>query len=408
MSGPLNHRPRVVVVGAGPAGASLALLLAREGVAVTLVEGSTSLERQFRGEALMPSGLEALAAMGLLELIQSLPHRPLLGWRFVVSGQELFTATEPLGGDPYRPCTLVSQPALLEALLKLAGTYPSFAIELGQPVVELLWQQERLAGVQLRDGRHLSADLVIGCDGRGSLVRQKAGLALQSSPSPIDLLWFQLASPAASPLAGCFTTLAGTEGVFSAFESASGGLQLGWVIGKSQATPDLSTEDWIERMAASSPPQLATWLRKWRDGLGAPSRLTVQVGSTERWCQPGLLLLGDAAHPMGPVRAQGINMALRDALVAARRLLPLLSTSCSGAALDGVAAQIEAERRPEIISMQTLQAAEAARGEQLRQHGWLRWALAIAAPLAGPAIAAHWSQQQQPLRQGLAQLPGPS
>jgi 2-polyprenyl-6-methoxyphenol hydroxylase-like FAD-dependent oxidoreductase len=109
---------------------------------------------------------------------------------------------------------------------------------------------------------------------------------------------------------------------------------------------------------------------------------------------------------MGPVRAQGINMALRDAWVAAMRLLPLLSSGCSGAALDGVAVQIEAERRPEITDMQTLQAAEAARGEQLRQQGWLRGALAIAAPLVGPAIAAYWSQQQQPLRQGLAQLPG--
>lgn len=403
----MSHRPKVVVVGAGPAGASLALLLARGGTAVTLVEASTNLERQFRGEALMPSGLEALAAMGLLELIPGLPHRPLVEWRFVVNGKELFTATEPLGGDPSRPCTLVSQPALLEALLKRGSTYPSFAIERGQPVVDLLWQQERVAGVQLRDGSQLPADLVVGCDGRGSLVRQKAGLALQSSPSPIDLLWFPLASPAASPLAGSFTTLVGPQGVFSAFESASGGVQLGWVMSKSQATPELSREGWIERMAALSTPQLAAWLRQWRGGLGAPNRLTVQVGLAERWCQPGLLLLGDAAHPMGPVRAQGINMALRDAWVAAMRLLPLLSSGCSGAALDGVAVQIEAERRPEIISMQTLQAAEAARGEQLRQQGWLRGALAIAAPLVGPAIAAHWSHQQQTLRQGLAQLPGP-
>ncbi len=403
----MNHRPRVVVVGAGPAGASLALLLARGGVAVTLVEANTSLERQFRGEALMPSGLEALAAMELLELIPDLPHRPLVGWRFVVNGHELFTATEPLGGDPSRPCTLVSQPALLEALLKRAGTYHSFAIERGQPVVDLLWHQERVTGVQLRDGRQLPADLVVACDGRSSLVRQKAGLALLGGTSPIDLLWFQLASTAASPLAGSFTTLVGPQGVFSAFESASGGVQLGWVISKSQPTPDLARDGWIEQMAALSPPQLAAWLREWRGELGAPSRLKVQVGLAERWWHPGLLLLGDAAHPMGPVRAQGINMALRDAWVAATRLLPLLSSGNADAALDGVVAQIEAERRPEIKEMQTLQAAEAARGEQLRQQGWLRGALAIAAPLVGPAIAAHWSHQQQPLRQGLAQLPGP-
>ena len=103
----------MVVVGGGPAGASLALVLARSGLTVTLVEARTSLVRQFRGEALMPSGLDALSAMGLVELLPALPHRPLQGWRFIVNGRELFSAAEPLGGDPRRPCTLVSQQALL-------------------------------------------------------------------------------------------------------------------------------------------------------------------------------------------------------------------------------------------------------------------------------------------------------
>jgi len=398
-----------VVVGAGPAGASLALLLARSGVAVTLVEASSSLARQFRGEALMPSGLEALAAMGLTNLLETVPHRPLQGWRFVLNGCELFHANEPLGGDPQRPCTLVNQPALLEALLLEAQGYPSFALERGEPVSDLLWDQGRVAGVRLRDGRHLEAELVVACDGRASLVRQKAGLALVGSPSSIDLLWFQLACPSPSPLQGRFTTLVGPEGVFSAFDSAGGGVQLGWVLGKGERVPACSRDEWIERMATLSPPELAAWLRQWRAGLGDPSRLAVQVGLAERWWAPGLLLLGDAAHPMSPVRAQGINMALRDAWVASAKLLPLLRSALQpplpSSALDGVLVAIEAERRPEISALQALQAAEAARGDQLRRQNWLRSGLALAAPVVGPAIAAHWSHQQQPLRQGLSALP---
>ena len=409
MSEPLNSAPtpRVVVVGAGPAGASLALLLARAGVAVTLVEASTSLTRQFRGEALMPSGLEALAAMGLTPLLAALPQRPLQGWRFVLNGRNLFTAPEPLGGDPKRPCTLVSQPALLEALLELAAACPSFALERSQPVVDLLWCQGRVGGVQLRGGRQIEADLVIAGDGRSSLLRQKAGLELVEGASPIDLLWFQLACAGTTPLDGCFTTLVGAEGVFSAFESAAGGLQLGWVLEKDAPVPALSGESWIERMASLCPPELAAWLRQEHTGLSAPTRLAVQVGLAAPWWRPGLLLLGDAAHPMSPVRAQGINMALRDAWVASARLLPLLRSGATGAAIDGVLAAIEAERRPEITELQGLQAAEASRGELLRHQAWLRCGLALTAPIAGPAIAAHWIHQQQPLRQGLATLPTP-
>jgi 2-polyprenyl-6-methoxyphenol hydroxylase-like FAD-dependent oxidoreductase len=399
----------VVVVGGGPAGASLALVLARSGLAVTLVEARTSLVRQFRGEALMPSGLDALGAMGLAELLPALPHRPLQGWRFIVNGRELFSAAEPLGGDPRRPCTLVSQQALLELLIEQGQAFPGFVLERGQPAVDLLWHQERVVGVQLGDGRRLEADLVLACDGRASLLRQKAKLKLVDGTSPIDLLWFQLACPTGSPLQGNFTTLVGATGVFSAFESAAGGLQLGWVLAAGDRAPALGQPEWIEKLASLCSGELALWLRQWGAGLSEPTKLAVKVALAERWWRPGLLLLGDSAHPMGPVRAQGINMALRDACVASARLVPLLCGQATDGeqAFDGTLAAIEAERRPEIEAIQALQALEAARGEQLRSQAWLRRGLALAAPLIGPAIAAHWSHQQQPLRHGLSALPQP-
>ena len=107
---------RFVVVGAGPAGLSLALQLARAGHHVALVEASRQFSRQFRGDALMPCGQEALARMGLSALVAGLPQRPLAGWSVWVNGRKLFAVAEPMGS--LQPCRLVPQQLLLEALLE--------------------------------------------------------------------------------------------------------------------------------------------------------------------------------------------------------------------------------------------------------------------------------------------------
>ena len=393
----------VVIVGAGPAGATLALLLSRAGIAVTLVESNPGQRRCFRGEALMPSGLAALEQMALLPQLEGLPHRPLAGWRFVVNGRELFTAAEPLGGDPQRPCTLVSQPAFLDGVLReaLATNHLEFLAQ--TTAKQLIWQAGRIAGVVLGDGRQLAADLVVACDGRSSRLRQDAGVGLSTGSSPIDVLWFDLDGPSPSPLQGHFTTVVGPQGVFSLFESASGGTRLGWVLDATKPTPQRSPQEWIASFASQCPEDLASWLGQSGTGGQTPTRLSVQVGLAESWWKPGLLLLGDAAHPMGPVRAQGINMALRDAWVASQHLIPVLQP-LNQVQQDAALAAIEQARRSEIQTLQTLQAQEAQRGELLRHNAFLRCALAMSAPLVGGALGHHWSQLQKPLREGLATL----
>jgi 2-polyprenyl-6-methoxyphenol hydroxylase-like FAD-dependent oxidoreductase len=393
----------VVIVGAGPAGATLALLLSRAGIGVTLVESNPGQRRCFRGEALMPSGLAALEQMALLPQLEGLPHRPLAGWRFVVNGRELFTAAEPLGGDPQRPCTLVSQPAFLDGVLReaLATNHLEFLAQ--TTAKQLIWQAGRIAGVVLGDGRQLAADLVVACDGRSSRLRQDAGVGLSTGSSPIDVLWFDLDGPSPSPLQGHFTTVVGPQGVFSLFESASGGTQLGWVLDATKPTPQRSPQEWIASFASQCPEDLASWLGQSGTGGQTPTRLSVQVGLAESWWKPGLLLLGDAAHPMGPVRAQGINMALRDAWVASQHLIPVLQP-LNQVQQDAALAAIEQARRSEIQTLQTLQAQEAQRGELLRHNALLRCVLAISAPWVGGALGHHWSQLQKPLREGLTTL----
>ncbi|MBD1916606.1 MULTISPECIES: FAD-dependent oxidoreductase [Cyanophyceae] len=401
--------PRVIIVGAGPTGATLALLLARRGIPVTLIEATRDFQRQFRGEGLMPSGLDALTQMGLDPLLKTVPHRPLSAWEFWLNDRRLFRADEPLGSA--RPCTLVSQPPLLEALVQTAQRQPNFEWIAGTAVKDVLWQSDseasqnenRVTGVHLTDGRILKADLVIGADGRASVIRKKAELILETQPKSIDVLWFELLAPPGYAADNRFCTVVKKGRVFSLFHGAEEGkMHLAWAIASTEPTEQ---KDWATTFAALVPPEFVEHFQLAKDSISPPMRLSVLVGRCPRWHRPGLLLLGDAAHPMSPVRAQGINMALRDAIAAANHLIPVFKTADTSApnptALDRALAHIQTEREPEIIQAQKLQAHEASRGELLRRFGLLRQGLSIFSPLVGPAIKQIWTQQQQPLREGI-------
>jgi 2-polyprenyl-6-methoxyphenol hydroxylase-like FAD-dependent oxidoreductase len=140
-----------------------------------------------------------------------------------------------------------------------------------------------------------------------------------------------------------------------------------------------------------------------RDAIVGPSLLDVIVGRCPRWHAPGVLLLGDAAHPMSPIRAQGINMALRDAVVAANHLVPALS---DGGSLDAAAAAIQREREPEVARAQTLQYREARGQRWARKQSWLmKPALALVPVMMRSTaiqgfIQKSWLRQQKPLRMG--------
>ncbi|AFY28705.1 2-polyprenyl-6-methoxyphenol hydroxylase-like oxidoreductase [Cyanobium gracile PCC 6307] len=395
------------MVGAGPAGASLALLLARRGLAVDLIDATGRGGRPFRGEGLMPSGLAALAAMGLEPLPAAVRRRPLTAWSFFLDGQALFEAAEPMGSSV--PCTLIDQDSLIAKLLEQAGRQPGFRFHPGQAASDLLLRDGRVAGVRLTDGTALEAELVVACDGRDSLLRRRGGLELESAPSPLDVLWFRLESPGAAGvldwLAGRFVTVVGASGSYALFPSARGGVQLGWAVAPAPGPAGpAGPAAWAELWANDAPEALARLLRELpAAAVQGPVRLPVRVGLCPRWQRPGLLLLGDAAHPMSPLRAQGINMALRDALVAARHLGPALLDGDPGA-IDAAAAAVVAERRPEIRRIQALQEQEARRADLLRRRHRLRGLLARTARWSGPLLARRWLASQRPLRDGTAAI----
>lgn len=393
---------KVVIVGAGPTGASLALLLVQRGIDVILVEAARHFRRTFRGEGLMPSGLAALDQMGLLDLIDTVPHQALTAWEYLLEGQRMFQVPEPFQANTL-PCTLVSQPALLEALIEQAQQYPQFEWIAGTAVKAILQDEHRISGVQLADGRTCKADLVIGADGRNSLVRQQANLKMGTLSHAIDLLWFKLADSSCLPPENIFYAIVHGRQTIGVFRSAEGSLQVAWALYDDDPT-DWKNTDWPPKIAAASPPWLAQHLLKHAQEIERPLFLSVVVGRCPQWSVPGLLILGDAAHPMSPIRAQGINMALRDVIVAANHLVPLLQGAVDPDVLDQTLPRIQAEREPEILRAQTLQHEELAQGDRLRHNPLLRVLVKSTLPISGPIIRASWLRRQQQLRQGVTEV----
>ncbi len=393
---------QVVIIGAGPTGLTLAMLLAQRGISVKLIEASGSFRRIFRGEALMPSGLDAIDRMGLADVVEQIPHRSIDAWEFHIENRPIFRVDEPMesGG---KPCTLVSQPALLEAVLDRAAQCENFELIQGTAVRELLWQNERVSGVRLSDDREIAADLVIGADGRNSIVRQQAQLELVQVNQSFDILWFKLPTSPDFQAENVFHSVLRGQNAFGVFQGSEGNLQVGWSLHRDKPV-EWQKVDWAEKLAAASPEWLASHFRAQKDAIERPLLLSIVVGRCPQWHRPGVLLLGDAAHPMSPIRAQGINMALRDVIVATNHLVPALQQSPNLMAIDTALAQIQTEREPEIIEIQRLQQAEVAQAELMHNYPILRHAASLLAPAIGGRIRHRWLDRQLQLRRGFSQV----
>ena len=347
----------VIIVGAGPGGATLAYLLARRGIDVTLLERQTDFAREFRGEVLLPGGLEPFKQMGLWNALDTVPHMTLRAVALYVNGKPRVRA----GFDPATFGDLaprwVSQPALLEMLVDQARRHPRFCFERGVHARDLLLESERVVGVTLDGGRELRGALVVGADGRTSIVRRRAAPRVLSDPTPMDVVWCKLPVPtwfAADPhLRGYI----GGGHLLIAAPVYDQHMQIAWIIpkGKYGELRERGIPDLIDRMRAHVSPDLAEHLAQHRSSPMQPFLLSVVSDRVAQWTRPGLLLIGDAAHTMSPVGAQGLNIAIRDAIVAANHLVPAFESGASADEIDAAASRTEAERTPEVVEIQRLQ-----------------------------------------------------
>ena len=352
---------KVVIVGAGPAGATLALLLAQRGIEVSLLERRRDFAREFRGEVLMPSGREALEQMGLGALLCEVPTYAAQEFAVFLNGEKVLGG--PLNAEDFggRPPLAVSQPAFLQGVIDIGRRISGFEFLSGIAVKSLAHDGSRIAGVVVRDPlagggeRTLAADLVVGADGRNSIVRRQMGLAARSMSPPMDVVWCKLPCPEGWTGLRAF---ARRGHLLIGYRTWDGALQLGWVIAKGTfgALRSKGIKGWIDTMANHVPPDLASHLRRHRKETTRPFLLDVVSDRVDSWFRPGALVIGDAAHAMSPVGGQGINIALRDAIVAANHLVPALSDRAHDVEVESALGRVEAERIPEVVRIQRLQA----------------------------------------------------
>jgi 2-polyprenyl-6-methoxyphenol hydroxylase-like FAD-dependent oxidoreductase len=313
------------VVGGGPAGAVLALLLARQGVEVMLLEAHRDFERDFRGDTVHPSTLELLEQLGLLERLFELPHARLADFPTHFPDGSVSAPAKPLPHAKYPHSYQVPQARFIELLVAEARRHPSFHLAMGARVEQLIEEDGRVLGVRYRaqDGmQEIRADLVVGADGRFSKVRQLAGMELKGAAETMDVLWLRMPYAANDPERA--------HGVYIGPDSMlvvtrrGDGWQIGFILAKGGY--QRLREAGLESLRQSID-QLAPWLadrtphlRDWSE----TSLLVVAAGRVDRWYRSGLLLIGDAAHVMSPVFGVGINYAIQDAIVASNVLGPRL------------------------------------------------------------------------------------
>ena len=381
----MSAMAHVIIVGGGPAGAALAYLLASRGIETTLVERQSDFAREFRGEVLMPSGQAVFDELGLREAFDALPHQEPSCADFYPGGNHPVRLDfgEDLEGGP----RIVSQPLMLEMLVAQAQAFPGFTFHRGVQVSDLIKQGERVCGVRLGDGQEILGDLVVGADGRGSIVRRKAGLESPRDPESFDIVWFRVPYPDFLAREGSPVQAYARQGHLAlGFPSPQGDeLQVAWLIAKGTfgELRRRGIEAWVREMAQHVRPELGEYLRRHAQNLERPFVLDVVCYLLPDWSVPGAALVGDAAHPMSPVGGQGINIALRDIVVFANHLVPVLQKEFESADVDDAVLAYARERYPEALEVQALQ--RAAPRVILRQAWWsslvlqLVWILRIGA-----------------------------
>lgn len=308
------------IVGGGPAGMVLGLLLARAGVDVTLLEKHADFLRDFRGDTVHPTTLRLLDELGLWERFAKLPYSEIRTAAFESNGRSVTYVDFGRLRQPHPFVAMVPQWDLLNLLAEAAQAEPSFTLRMRAEVTGLLRDGGRVVGVgyQTPTGSgELRAELTVACDGRWSIARREAGLEAREFPVNFDAWWFRL--PRDGPAKFSFLPRIG-PGKALAMIPRQGYFQIAY-LGPKGTDAQLRARglDAFRRDVAELVPEAAESVNALMS-MDDVKHLDVRVNRLRRWHTDGLLCIGDAAHAMSPLGGVGINLAVQDAVAAATLL----------------------------------------------------------------------------------------
>jgi 2-polyprenyl-6-methoxyphenol hydroxylase-like FAD-dependent oxidoreductase len=319
---------RCCIVGGGPAGMMLGYLLGRAGIDVVVLEKHADFFRDFRGDTVHPSTLQVMDELGLIDGFLKLPHQRLQKMDGMFGATSVRIADLSRLNVKYPFIAFMPQWDFLNFLRESGKRFASLKVMMSAEAVDLIHDGDRIAGVKVKtpDGIiDIEADLTVACDGRHSLVRERADLAIEEIGAPMDVLWFR-AGKRENENESLFARV--DPGKMMVTFDRGSYWQCAYVIAKGQydavkarGLPALLDD--IARMAPILKSGLSD-VKSWDD----VKLLTVAINRLPRWTRPGLLCIGDAAHAMSPIGGVGVNLAVQDAVATANLLASKLASGC--------------------------------------------------------------------------------
>jgi 2-polyprenyl-6-methoxyphenol hydroxylase-like FAD-dependent oxidoreductase len=308
------------IAGGGPAGMMLGFLLARAGVDVVVLEKHADFFRDFRGDTVHPSTLELMYELGLLDEFLKVPHQKIEKLSAQIGAERLQAVDFTHLPTHCKYVALMPQWDFLNFLAAHGKRYKTFDLHMQTEAIGLIEESGRVVGLRAKtpDGAlTIRADMVVGCDGRHSTVRETAGLTSDDYGAPMDVLWFRISR---KPTDDADTFGHVEAGKMLVMLDRGDYWQCAYVIPKG-GIEEVKAKglDAFRASVVEMSPYLADRageLKSWDD----VKLLTVTVDRLRQWWRPGLICIGDSAHAMSPIGGVGVNVAVQDAVAAANRL----------------------------------------------------------------------------------------
>lgn len=316
------------IVGGGPAGLMLGYLLARAGINVTLLEKHADFLRDFRGDTLHPSTLDIMHQLGLLDELLALPHQRAERLQAEIAGRDITLADFTRLPTRCKFIAFMPQWEFLNFLAEKAAAFPEFTLIKSAQAHQLLYDRGHVCGV-LADTPEgpirVRCQLVVGTDGRNSVVREQAAFSSRAFGSPRDVLWLKLDKKPGDPAWSMGHT--GPKQNFIMIDRGEY-WQCGYSIDKGSFAEiqQAGLEKFLLHIAEVAPFQddRLQDIQSWQQ----VKLLSIRIDRLDSWAKPGVLCIGDAAHAMSPIGGVGVNLAIQDAVATANSIIPPLRSHC--------------------------------------------------------------------------------